>query len=66
MIARPHMSSGETIMELQLSPTTSTSSAFDALRQTGKTLADELCPRGTHWSDSFSYLSCGFPMGISS
>lgn len=29
-------------MDLQLSPTTSTSSAFDALRQTGETLADEL------------------------
>jgi len=29
-------------MDLQLSPSTSTSSAFDALRQTGETLADAL------------------------
>jgi len=33
------------MMDLQLSPTTSTSSAFDALRQTGETLADELRTR---------------------
>jgi hypothetical protein len=45
MIARPHMSEWRTVMDLQLSPSTSTPSAFDELRQTGETLADELRAR---------------------